>query len=273
MTLPTQPWPAITRRRVLTAMGGGAAAVMSGIAPAPALTANPVRDARIRKLIGEAARLPAVAQRIALVAHGLLGSRYRAYTLIGGPRRPEQLVVRDDVFDCVTFLETVLAAARSRDPSDYQLQLRLIRYRDGAVEWHARHHYFADWCADNVANKVCRPLLLPGSETAIKRLNSEPGLPPQRSPMIVLPTAALLAHKSQLATGDIIGFVSRRPGLDYYHSGFIVVDDRGGLWLRHAAQSRGRALDQPLTRLLHENRTQAVTLLRPREPTPGSMLI
>lgn len=263
---------AITRRKLLAAMAGGAAAA-SGFAPALALTPNPVRDVRITKLIGEASRLPAVAQRIGFISHALLGSPYRAYTLIGGPRRSEHFVVRDDVFDCVTYLETVLAAARARDVSEYQSQLRLIRYRDGDVTWRARHHYFADWCSDNVANKVCRPVLLPGSEAVTKRLNSEPGLPPQRSVMIMLPTAALLAHKSQLATGDIIGFMSRRPGLDYFHSGFIVVDDRGGLWLRHAAQSRRRVLDQPLTRFLRDNRTQAVTVLRPREPAAGSVLI
>ncbi|MCW5692066.1 MAG: DUF1460 domain-containing protein [Pseudolabrys sp.] len=264
----------ITRRQILTAMAGGAASgVAAGFSPALALTANPVRDARITRLIGEAARLPAVAQRIGFISHALIGSPYRAYTLIGGPRRPEHFVVRDDVFDCVTFCETVLAAARSRDVSEYQAQLRLIRYRDGVVEWRARHHYFADWCSDNVANKVCRPLLLPGSETVTKRLNSEPGLPPQRSVMIMLPTTALLAHKAQLATGDIIGFMSRRPGLDYYHSGFVVADDHGGLWLRHAAQSRRRVVDEPLTRFLRDNRTQAVTLLRPREPERGSMLI
>lgn len=263
---------AITRRNMLAAMAGGAAAV-SGFAPALALTPSPVRDARITRLIGEASRLPAIAQRIGFISHALIGSPYRAYTLIGGPRRPEYFVVRDDVFDCVTFCETVLAAARARDPSDYQEQLRLIRYRDGDVAWSARHHYFADWCSDNVANKVCRPLLLPGSETVIKRLNSEPGLPPQRSAMTILPSAALLAHKTDLATGDIIGFMSRRPGLDYFHSGFIVVDERGGLWLRHAARSRRRVLDQPLTRFLRDNRTQAVTVLRPREPAAGSVLI
>ncbi|WP_082540612.1 N-acetylmuramoyl-L-alanine amidase-like domain-containing protein [Pseudolabrys sp. Root1462] len=263
---------AITRRNMLAAMAGGAVA-MSGIAPAAALTPVPVRDARINKLIGQASHLPSIAMRVAFISHALLGSPYRAHTLVGGPRRPERLVVRDDVFDCVTFLETVLAAARSRDTSQLPSQLRLIRYRDGSVEWHARNHYFADWCANNIANKVCRPLALPGSTTVNKRLTSEPGLPPHRVAMTALPVGALFEHKLLLATGDIIGFMSRRPGLDYFHSGFIVVDDAGGLWLRHAAESRGRALDQPLPRFLRDNRTQAVTLLRVREPVPGPVLI
>lgn len=262
----------ITRREMLAVMAGGAAAA-TGLAPASALTPNPVRDARVTRLIGQASHLPAVAQRIAFISHALLGSPYRADTLIGGPRQPERLVVRDDVFDCVTFLETVLAAARSHDAAQFPAQLRLIRYRGGDVEWRARNHYFADWCSNNVANKVCRPLLPPGSTIANKRLTSERYLPPHRVAMSVLPVAALLENKTLLATGDIIGFMSRRPGLDYFHSGFIVVDDAGGLWLRHAAQSRRRVLDQPLPRFLRDNRTQAVTLLRVREPVPGPVLI
>ena len=263
---------AITRREMLAAMVGGAAAA-AGLAPASALTPNPVRDARITRLIGEASHLPAVAQRIAFISHALLGSPYRADTLIGGPHRPELLVVRDDLFDCVTFLETVLAAARAHDAAQFPAQLRLTRYLYGDVEWRARNHYFAYWCTNNVANKVCRPLLPPGSTIVNKRLTSERYLPPHRVAMSVLPAAALLENKTLLATGDIIGFMSRRRDLDYFHSGFIVVDAAGGLRLRHAAQSRGRVLDQPLQRFIRDNRTQAVTLLRVREPVPGPVLI
>ncbi|MBS0247977.1 MAG: DUF1460 domain-containing protein [Proteobacteria bacterium] len=263
---------AITRRRMLSAMAGGAAA-LGGVAPAAALSPNPVREARIARLIGEAAHLPAVAQRVAFISHALIGSPYRAYTLIGGPHRPERFVVRDDVFDCVTFLETVLAAARAHDASQFEAQLRLIRYRGGDVEWLARNHYFADWCTNNIANKVCRPLLLPGNTTADKRLTAERGLPPRRVTMSALPFGALFDNRMLLSTGDIIGFLSRRPGLDYFHSGFVVVDDAGHLWLRHAARSRGRVLDQPLLRFLRDNPARAVTLLRVREPTPGHVLI
>ena len=41
----------------------------------------------------------------------LLGIRYRSNTLIGSPKLPEQFVIRDDAFDCVTYCEAVLAAA------------------------------------------------------------------------------------------------------------------------------------------------------------------
>ena len=43
-----------------------------------------------------------------------------AYTLIGGPRRPEKFVVRDDAFDCVTFCETVLAGGDRARPGEFE---------------------------------------------------------------------------------------------------------------------------------------------------------
>lgn len=258
----------ITRRKFVTAMAGMAA--LAGTGPALALAPPPVRDARIRKLIGEAAHVPAVSQRIAAISKALIGSPYRGYTLIGGPRTPERFVVRDDAFDCVTFCETVMAAALSREPSQFQTQLRLIRYRDGEVEWRARNHYFSEWCANNVANHVCQPLLLPGNKGIDKQLTWMSGLPPRRVTLSALPRQSLIDNKGLLSTGDIIGFLSQRPGLDYFHTGFVIVDEQGGLWLRHAAKSRGRVLDQPLPRFLKDNHAHAVTLLRVREPESGS---
>ncbi len=261
---------AITRRNFLTAMAGAVATLASG--PVWAGKAQPARQ-RIAALIGEASVLPSVSQRIDVISKALIGTRYRAHTLIGSARRAERFVMRDDVFDCVTFCETVLAAALAREPGQFETQLRLIRYKDGEVDWRARNHYFSDWCTNNVANDVCKKLLLPGSETIDKRLTWMRGLGPRQVSMTVLPRAALIDNRALLATGDIIGFPSRRPGLDYFHTGFVVVTGEGGLILRHAAKSRGRVLDQPLSRFLADNRAQAVTLLRVKEPATMASVI
>ncbi len=253
----------ISRRRALQFIAGGALFAASG---APALAEDlRHKDARIARLIGQAQVLPAVAQRIDFISRALIGSPYRGYTLIGGPRRPEQFVVRDDVFDCVTYCETVLAAALARAPDDFTAALRQIRYHDGAVTWRARNHYFAQWSENNIANRICRAVALPGCEIVEKKVSYMRALGARRLSMPAIPRASLLANKELLATGDIIGFLSRRPTLDYFHVGFVVVDDDGGLWLRHAAKSRHRVLDQPLRRFLSYNRVQAVTVLRARE--------
>lgn len=254
---------AITRRNFLATMAGGVAVLAGG--PAWAGKAQPARP-RIATLIGEAAASPTAAQRIDVISKALVGSPYRGHTLIGSPRYAERFVMRDDVFDCVTFCETVLAAALSREPAQYETQLRLIRYKGGEVTWQARNHYFSDWCANNVANHVCKKLVLPGSETIDKRLTFMRGLGARQASMTVLSREALVDNRALLATGDIIGFLSQRPGLDYFHTGFIVATGDGRLILRHAAKSRGLVLDQPLPRFLADNRVQAVTLLRVKEP-------
>lgn len=261
---------AITRRNFLATMAGGAAAIAGG--PAWARRTRPARQ-RIAALIGEAAVLPTVAQRIDVISKALIGSPYRGHTLIGSARRAERFVTRDDVFDCVTFCETVLAAALAQDAAQFERQLRFIRYKDGEIDWRARNHYFSDWCANNVANHVCRKLLLPGSETVDKRLTWMRGLGPRLVSMTVLPREALVDNRGLLATGDIIGFLSQQPGLDYFHTGFIVVTHDRQLMLRHAAKSRGRVLDQPLLRFVANNHAQAVTLLRVKEPTPRTAVI
>src|ERR1700749_3656406 len=113
-----------SRRRFLNGLIGGAA-----------LASRPVfaGETRIDKLIVEAKAHDDVSGRIAFISRALLGTTYRGYTLIGGPKSPEKFVVRDDAFDCVTFCETVLAAALAREPGEFDKVLRSIRYHDGIV--------------------------------------------------------------------------------------------------------------------------------------------
>lgn len=249
---------AFDRRRVLQ-MLAGSAALAAGLRPAEAARA------RIDALVLTAHALPTVAQRIEFISQALLGTPYRGYTLIGGPRRPERFVVRDDGFDCVTFCETVLAAARAQRPGDFEPELRRIRYHNGIVAWRERNHYFADWSASNVANGVCARVDLPGGVAIDKTLTYMRALGPRRVSFDAIPRGRLLASRERLMTGDIIGFLSRRPRLDYFHTGFVIVRPDGELLLRHAARSRGRVLDERLAQFLSVNRVRRVTLLRPLE--------
>ena len=62
-----------------------------------------------------------------------------------------------------------------------------------------------------------------------------------------------------------VGFVSRRLDLDYFHCGLVVVEPKGPLLLRHAAESRHRVLDERMDRFLARYNVRYVTLLRPEE--------
>ena len=254
-----------SRRHILQILAGGAALAAAGPAWAG--------ETRIARLIGQAQKFPGISQRIDFISRALIGTRYRGYTLIGGPRRLEQFVMRDDCFDCVTFCETVLAAAMVRDPEDFAATLRQIRYRNGAVTWRERNHYFSQWGVNNTAAGICAPVKLPGSETVAKTLTEMRALGPRRTSFEAIPRESLLANKALLATGDIVAFVSQRSDLDVFHVGFVIVDRDGDLWLRHAAQSRGRVVEQPLAPFLKQYRVRAVTLWRPRERADDDVIV
>src|SRR5215831_2784720 len=156
-----------SRRDILQWLAGGAAWAAAGPTAAG--------EARVARLIAETNKLPTVSQRIDAISAALRGTRYQGYTLIGGPRRPEQFVLRDDAFDCVTFCETVLAAARTHDIGGFAGALREIRYRNGSVNWFERNHYFFEWCQRNVDNKTCRWLDFAGAVDLAKVVDSQKG--------------------------------------------------------------------------------------------------
>jgi hypothetical protein len=219
----------------------------------------------IGRLIAQSREFLAISHRIDVISAGLLGRRYRANALIGGPRTQEIFVVRDDGFDCVTYCETALAAANAHDLPSFEASLRAIRYRNAQVEWRERNHDFAAWCERNVANGLCRTLT-PGATVEIRKSITIPRELGRRNYSIAAtPRSVLLAHKDALADGDIMGFVSLRPGLDYYHSGFVMFGPKGGLLLRHASLSHGRVVNERIEKFFAVNRVHYVTVLRPQD--------
>src|SRR5438128_198005 len=120
--------PVLNRRSTLHLLAGGAA-FAAGVTP------GSTAGARIDRLIEEARSKGAISQRLDFISASLRGTRYQGYTLIGGPRRPEKFVVRDDAFDCVTFCETVLAAAIATNRGQFDSILRTVRYHNGVVVW------------------------------------------------------------------------------------------------------------------------------------------
>ena len=252
----------VNRRLMLQILAGGAAFAASG----PAFGA----ENRIESLIAQSRVFEKISQRIDFISRSLRGSHYRGYTLIGGPHRPEKFVVRDDGFDCVTFCETVLAAAIAHDFGEFETSLREIRYHNGIVNWYERNHYFFEWSRHNVENKLCRDVALDGAVEIEKTVYWHHALGKRRFTMRVIPRAVFLANKDKLMNGDIVGFVTHRPNLDYFHVGFVAFAPDGELMLRHAAESRHRVLDERMDRFVAFNRVRYVTLLRPDEPAAGT---
>jgi len=225
-------------------------------------------SALIERLIAEAAPRSRIADRIDFISRRLLGVRYRANTLIGGPKHAEQFVVRDDAFDCVTFCEVVLAAAIARDFAAFEDALRRIRYDHGRVQYDQRNHYFADWCKRNIANGICKPVAIEPAVAYDKTVWWHREFGRRQVSISGIDKMTLLGSAKRLTAGDIIGFTSRRADLDYFHTGLVAFDRGGELMLRHASQSRGRVIEEKMTAFVTVNPVKYVTLLRATDTAP-----
>jgi Protein of unknown function (DUF1460) len=222
------------------------------------------KDARLaRKLIAKANTEPDFAQRMRLISSQFIGYPYLINPLVGSHVEPEVFVTRMDGFDCVTFLETVLALAGSRDPEDFLVRLREIRYEKGVVDWSTRLHYTTDWSRYHVRRNFLIDLTR-GEETVprSKRLNFLEGLKSKNAHFRYFPKKRLRAVSRRLADGDLIYFVSTRKGLDVFHVGLIVrKEDR--VLMRHAARSRGAVVEQELSEFFNANRMSGFIINRP----------
>ncbi|MCM0605596.1 MAG: DUF1460 domain-containing protein [Xanthomonadaceae bacterium] len=60
---------------------------------------------------------------------------------------------RFDQFDCVTFVETALSAALTKNHADFKKHMNHIRYKDGEVDYLTRNHFSeVDWIPNNLEN-------------------------------------------------------------------------------------------------------------------------
>ena len=207
--------------------------------------------------------------RIEVFSRHFLGYPYQSNPLIGSADTPEVFTVSLDGFDCVTYIETVLALARSSKVEDFVGCLRKIRYESGCIEWERRNHYMTVWTHNNVREGIIRPVSSPAIPTLSRErvLNVVPGLAAQRAHLKCVPKPAVLRLTSYLHTGDLIFFVSTRKHLDVFHNGIIMRDGTSVL-MRHASRSQGMVVEQELNEFLKANRMTGVIAMRP-EPVTG----
>jgi hypothetical protein len=212
-----------------------------------------------------------------ILARALVGRPYVEKPLGGGPGLAEKLTIDLGRFDCVTFVESVLALARSHNPLNFAEELRLLRYRHGRVGWRSRRHYFSDWLADNErAGRVRDQSRGPGARTVEVELAILPSFAPRRRRLVLIPRAAMRRALARFTEGSIIAFGSLRRGLDFFHVGLLLHDPPWPLGLRrlylcHAARSRGAVVLEPLEDFLKRNRMRGMALAAPCDlcPSPG----
>jgi Protein of unknown function (DUF1460) len=201
------------------------------------------------------------------VSTKLLGATYREGLLDQGAT--EKLFVSLTEFDCVLFVETVLAFSRNlRSPSpsyeNFRENIQEVRYADGKLDGYcSRLHYFSEWIRNNQERNIVRDLTSElGGIPLNKKLNfmsnnwqKYPRLKNNKAnyqcilameqkieielrsqPLRYIPSHKIRSIYSLLKAGDIIAVTTDLKGLDATHTGFIY-PTANGIGLIHASPS------------------------------------
>lgn len=198
----------------------------------------------------------------------------------------ERLVINLREFDCVTFVENVIALARcvkSRHKSfeGFRRLLRKIRYRNGRLKGYAsRLHYFSDWLHDHQKMDIVRDVTADIGGRPFRKtinfmtthLNLYPALKDvlnlqkmksveravSRRPLHFIPKKVLRSLEEKIRDGDIVAITTNTGGLDVQHVGFAArVNSR--VHLLHASSKDGKVVfsEQTLYRYLIQSRTRS----------------
>jgi hypothetical protein len=213
--------------------------------------------------------------RMTDIARLFIGKPYAGGTLEGND--PERLVVDLRKFDCMTFVESVaaifLCLRQQQQPSfdDFERILARIRYRGGTIDGYlSRLHYASDWIDDNVRKNILSGFIkkklknlgeeiffnlnfMSGHSELYPYLKSHPqeveriGQIEARLSKLsfrYIPKSKIARIDKFLDDGDIVFFVTLKPGLDFTHTG-IVHRNNGVATFIHASQKMGRVIVNP----------------------------
>lgn len=190
---------------------------------------------------------------IVRVGRRFVGDPYTPHTLdLPGP---ERLVVNLRTFDCVTYVESMLALARVIRAGRggplptfgaFTDQLRLIRYRNGVIDGYtSRLHYFSEWIRNNqekgVVENITRALGGIPDTSRIDFMSTHAEAYPQlrghpervariraieralsRETRYLIPQSRVGDVTDRMHDGDILAMTSTVPGLDVAHTGFAI---------------------------------------------------
>ena len=201
--------------------------------------------------------------RVDAISRLFVDRAYLENPLGGGPDQREVFRCSFDEFDCVTYVEIVLALACSKTTSRFSRTLRDLRYREGSVSWFRRNHFMTDWLRINAARGVLADITM-GDEsiTKTRTLVGVPGIPSEQKTFRCFPKRTFTKVSSRIQTGDVIMFVSTKKHLDVFHAGILIRRGKQ-IFLRNAARSAGKVIEQDVREFLRANRMSGFILARP----------
>lgn len=205
----------------------------------------------------------------------------------------ETLVINLTAFDCVLFVEKVLALAQSVHAGETEYEpfarrVEALRYRDGRLDGYcSRLHYFTDWIRDNdrrglveditaglsaaepmrgetvfmTSNRQLYPRLAP-DDTFACVVEAERDL--NTASFSYVPQNRIRQVYDQLEAGDVIAVTSGIDGLDIAHTGFVYKHEDGRTGFVHASTSGQVVINQDLQEYVTGNRRQTgIVVARP----------
>ncbi|NQY75118.1 MAG: DUF1460 domain-containing protein [Candidatus Margulisbacteria bacterium] len=213
-------------------------------------------------------------KRISMISEKFLNTSYEAHTLIGSYEDPEKLVVNLDGIDCFTFLDYVEALRLAGNYSSFIDNIINIRYKKSRISYDHRNHFFSDWKSNNAdhVEDVTREVGLNKTEILSKNINLKKkgsfwlkGIKSQKRDLLVISVSNIDKEiLSRLKNGDYIGLYSTQKGLDAYHLGIFIRNEKGS-FLRHASLSDKKVLDSPFLDYLQK--TNGIIVYRPKSNT------
>lgn len=236
-------------------------------------------------------------QLVQTVGEALIGRPYVA-GLLDEPEE-ETLVVTLSGFDCVLYIENVLALANAiaTGQTDYETYVRGVedlRYRGGEMgSYCSRLHYFSDWIRDNEQRGALENITrASGGEAFDKRINFMSNNRDAYPRMVADTTyACIVDMEASLATadlyyipqnriaeaydfmqaGDIIATATDIGGLDVTHTGFVHKTPEHTGFMHASLSSKQVKISDDLQSYVRGIRSQiGVVLVRPNDPRGAS---
>ena len=206
----------------------------------------------------------------------------------------EQLVIKLDGFDCVTFVESALALSRVIQDQSYNYtqfveHMQSQRYRDGQMDGYcSRLHYFSEWILDNGKRGAVKNItadiggvrfekqlnFMSNHRASYKQLENDSLFAElmkveQRLQGLVLyyiPQDEISSAYANMKAGDIIALATDIGGLDVAHTGLVYKHENGNAGLLHASTARGVIVSPDLQEYVENNKRQVgIVVARPLE--------
>ena len=202
------------------------------------------------------------------------------------PIEKEVLVINLKKFDCVTFIENMVALTQTRRSAvvptyeTYKKNVTNVRYRNGVVGYPERLHYFSDWLFENEKRGILKNITKElGGEAypktvfymSLKRdtLYGNMADPETFSTMktveesitkrgkFYIPKDRIADMESKIKDGDIIAITNRLDGMDMAHTG-LAMRKNGRVYMLHASSKFKKVMltDVPLSDYLLGNKGQ-----------------